>query len=337
MVKTDKLPVLYAADFRQGGVSGKRSGHGINLDVDSYVLAFVGPRGAGKTATMSLFAAKAMLIWGKRVISNYAIKFRGVDIHGKSKVYQSEPLDIFELLTFDGKFNGCIFLLDEAASLISHMASTTWRNRLLSLFFQQIRKGRNSLMYSVQNSAWVDKSLRWQVDCIFWCRDASRRYSDGHLKRGQVFLMDVQDISGQWTGYSYDEREIMYPFKVKGQKLWDVYDSYETQDVFESLARVDMQRSSRKVGPGQTSKVDSKCLEAATSIIQELMSREEKTAWSRDFFAACGPLSATEKNTLTKHLHSCDVRRGQGSSGKHYYDFSGFNIDRFMAGVNGDN
>jgi len=229
----------------------------IDLARDAYIWCFTGPRGAGKSLAMTYYAAKAVYLYGCRLVSNYPIVFYLNRINGDITYHESEPLDLYKLLCFDKDYQHCLILMDEAPDIISHMAAMTWKNRLLNIFTRQLRKNMNSLFLGAQQYTLIDKSMRWQTDVIVRCQDAYRKYGPTQgLCRGACILLDLYDNSGQWTGYAKNiAHDGMLGFiepddslELPGKSIWNVFDTNYQQDVFESLRRVDLKLQTYQVG-----------------------------------------------------------------------------------------
>jgi hypothetical protein len=68
--------------------------HDICLDVDSYIFAYTGRRGGGKTTSMTDGAAKASFLYPKmRLLSNYPIEFTARYLDGHTRHIKSEDLN----------------------------------------------------------------------------------------------------------------------------------------------------------------------------------------------------------------------------------------------------
>lgn len=237
----------------------------VELDRDSYIFVFTGRRGAGKSEAMTATAIKSIYLYEMRLIANYPVKVLINYVDGRSRLIEAEPLDLYRLLCFDSDYQNCLILMDEAPDIISHMAAQTWKNRLLNIWVRQLRKNRNSLFCAAQQFEILDKSFRWQTDIICECEDASRKYGNRALRRGEVVLMRLLDQSGLWTGNTWQEEQkrnerlgvwedvgmetTLYAAPMWGDKEHEaVYNTLETQDVFESLKKVDLKLSTFKVG-----------------------------------------------------------------------------------------
>jgi len=327
-----------------------RGRHDIDFNRDSYIIEFCGWRGAGKTTAMTVMAIMANWQYNSRLIANYPIEYILQFNDGHRRHVKAESLDFQKLLTFDDEYRNSLILIDEAPDVVSAMLAMSIKNRLVNIFVRQLRKNGNSLFLGAQQHELIDKSLRWQVDVIANCEDASRKYGNNHMRRGACILLSLFDNSGMWTGKHWQEisnyrgkDNCAASLKVTPSILWgddnieSVYDTFYQQDILESLRKATLRLDAYEVTDHRADPADSQYILKAAGVIQELMGRENSDCWSKDFFAAAGPLTNKEKDALTKRLHACDVRRGQSGNGKHYYSFENFNIDRFMAGVNGSN
>ncbi len=336
----DDDPRLGLVHRDDGGSTGGVDLQYVDLEHDAYIWLFAGSRGAGKTQSMTYYACKANYLYGTRIVSNYQIEYILRFMDGTTRHVKSEPLDLYKLLMFDEDYRHCLILIDEAPDIISHMASMTWKNRLLNIFVRQIRKNMNSLMLGAQQLSLIDKSMRWQTDIIVRCKDSFRLYggSEG-LCRGSNILLDMFDNSGQWTGHgkgvSYDSELDMYTpddsLELMGVYLWgddehkSVFDTYFTQDVFESLKRVDMKLGSYQVGEQK----DLSYLDRSVPYIQQAkdMAKVERVG----FYASIGDLSDAEKRDLGIRLRQAGVKDcGHGADSM---TFKNFDMDKFMRGA----
>jgi len=303
----------------------------IDLQHDSYVIAYSGPRGAGKTIAMTYYAAQSVYLWDKRLVSNYPISF--VLIKGNSRIYvEAEPLDMYKLLCFDEDYKNCLILIDESPDIISHMAAQTWKNRLLNIFIRQLRKNMNSLFLGTQQLGLIDKSMRWQTDIAVRCKDAYRLYggSEG-LERGACVLLDLYDKSGQWTGRGIDadwdaQLDAIEPtdsYELAGSLVWGAFDTYYQQDIFESLRRVDMSLRSYDVGDAE--KPDYSGLKRVLPVI-DAVCNDGKKVDSTELYNAFGELSDKETQFLGKALIKAGVKNSRNGRTK---DFTDFDRDKF--------
>jgi len=249
--------------------------------------------------------------------------------------------------------------IDEAPDIISHLAATTWKNRLLNIFVRQLRKNNNSLFLCAQDFNLIDKSLRWQVDILVECQDAKKHFGNTHLVKGSCIMLRFLDNSGLWTGTTWQDKEyinkLYHKYEDVGAKatlhssvLWGddehkaVFDSHYQMDIWESLRRVDMHLGTYKVGDQASAdsadkfpvsaRTLSTALEEVAGILQHVGDNGQAAVYQRDFYRNLGALSDQDKNNLGKHLSDFNIARG-GEGSKRWYDFQSFDINAFRAYV----
>ena len=306
------------------------NGNEINLGLDSYIFAVCGTRGSGKSITMTYLAALANYKYNSRILSNYPIEYTLKYANGDRRKVKSEPLDMQKLLGFDEDYHNCLILIDEAPDVISHMASMTWKNKLLNIFVRQLRKNRNSLILGAQNFYWIDKGMRWQTDVIVNCQDAVRLYGGNQgLSRGACILLDWFDNSGQWTGYA-DEFNPIIKEKITGTYLWDAYDTYFQQDIWESLKKVDMKLMTYKVG--NTELEDTNYLIKTAATINSLIDNKELVVRQPDLWNILN-LSNAQKRDASIRIKRAGVKAGKLTGNERTYNLANFNEQDFMKDV----
>ncbi len=324
-----------------------RKGHEIDMRRDSYIWCFTGVRGSGKSMSMTYFALACAVRYHMRLVANYPIECLLVRMNGKVELVTAESLDLYKLLCFDNDYKDCLLLIDEAPDIISHMASMTWKNRLLNIFVRQLRKNHNSLFLGAQEFSLIDKSMRWQTDILAECNDASRRYGWGSDYRGKCVLLKLKDNSGMWTGESYDNaimrqrhqfvrdfRDPAVKLQLYPRVLWGdethkpAYDSYYVQDVWESLKKVDMTLMTYQVGQTELDKSD--YIQRATPFLNSIMESDTLIVDKKEFYAAL-ELTNKEKNALSKRLANAGAKMyGHGES---KFNFTDFSLNAFMKAV----
>jgi hypothetical protein len=221
----------------------------INLWEDSMVFALVGHRGSGKTTLATALSIQGRWLWPElRVISNYPMKWGIKNRSGKIKVYKSEPLDLVKMVNFDADYQHSLIVLDECPAILNRMGMSSNRNKIINLWIQQLRKNRNSLVLCSQDFKLIDYEAQYQTDIVIYCKDAYRRYPASGVKRGGVVLMDMIDHSGQWTGYTYDEKPVARRQRLCSEYVWGTFDTYFQLDIIEQLWRLEIQRERVVVG-----------------------------------------------------------------------------------------
>jgi len=333
--------------------------HDIDLSTDSYIFVYAGRRGAGKTTSMTDEAAKAAVIYPKmRLLSNYPIEFNVRYLNGRLRHIKSENLDLYKLLCFDDDYKDCLILIDEAPDIISHMASQTWKNRLLNIFIRQLRKNHNSLMMGAQEFTLIDKSMRWQVDIIVKCEDASRKNGWPSSERGKLIYQNWLDNSGMWTGQTYEEQEarnrsrgiwedVGEPRELEPVFLWGddkdgghraVFDTYFMQDVWESLRKVDVHLDSYKIGDTtkpediEDESTGNTPVMLAANLVRKLIHSGAPKIAQKDFWASLGKLDSRTKNSLAQRLVASGLNNRMPQEGRdRMYGLTTFDMDRFLA------
>lgn len=299
----------------------------VDMSQDSYIWVFAGPRGAGKSLAMTYYAALAKYENDFRLVSNYPISFILNRINGTSIKCESEPLDLYKLLCFDDEYQNCLFVIDEAPDVISHMAAMTWKNRLIATFTRQIRKSRNSLFLGSQQYAWIDKSMRWQTDIVVRCQDAFRKYGGSQgLDRGACILLDFYDNSGQWTGKAknieYDGQLEMIEaddsIELPGKPIWGVYDTLFKQDIFETLRRVEMKLDTYEIKDNRKSE---ESVNQLKDLMPKILIHTGAKIRSSTFYRELGELNQTTKTLLGSLLNECGVKTNLGNTYKNFTNF----------------
>jgi len=324
----------------------KDKGHYVNMGRDSYIWCFDGWRGGGKTTAMTFFSLKANAKYNMNIVGNYPIDCY-LQLEHEKRHIKAEELDFQKILSFHDELKDSLILIDEAPDLISNMASTSWKNRLVNMFVRQIRKNNNSLFLGAQYFELIDKSLRNQVDIIVHCEDASRKFGNNSMQRGACILLDFYDNSGMWTGHTWHEKgsfrsrrlNSACSMKLKPSIMWgndefeSVYDTFYQQDLFESLRKAAVKVDSYEIT--DSAPAANGYISAATAFIDNLRNSGEPTIYTTDFFNSF-ELTAKEKNALSKQIAACDVRRAIDATGKRFYNFSDFDIGKFSRGNNHD-
>lgn len=312
----------------ENGIVPQSESQEIELDKDSFIFVYTGTRGSGKTLSMTGFAIWAVWYYGMRLVSNYPIDFILIHANGSKTEHHAELLDMYKLLCFDKDYKHCLILIDEAPDIISHMASQTWKNRLLAMFVRQLRKNRNSLILGAQDFFLIDKSMRWQTDVLVECQDAYRLYGKAQgLERGTCILLDMKDNSGQWTGQA-NEWETVLSMRMNGRFAWDAFDTLYEQDVWESLRKVDMKLKTYQVGDNAVQ--DTGYLSRAQDAIEDILQSESQLCYQAPFYRDL-KLSNREKRDLSLRLSRAGVTvQMDNSRAKRFMLFTNFNRREFM-------
>lgn len=293
----------------------------LNLWEDSYIVACVGHRGAGKTTLASALAIQSKWLWTElRVISNFPIKWRIKDYRGKYVIHQSEPLDLVRMVNFDQDYQHALIILDECPAILNRMNAASNKNKILNLWIQQIRKNHNSLILCSQDFKLIDYEAQYQVDVGIFCKDASRRYPNSGVKRGGVVLMDLMDNSGQWTGYTFKERPKYYSRRLNAEYIWGTFDTYFQLDIIEQLWRLEIQRETVKIGANEDDG-NNDYLGQVDMVMQSLRDTGEKVVKCSELYQVLGIANSQgKKRDLGIHLKDigCGRVRVEGEADWYY-------------------
>lgn len=360
IIKEKELPIIderCLIDTTAIRPLNRRRYHSIRFDKDSYVLVFSGRRGGGKTTTMTFMALQIVAKYHKRLISNYPIEcyIRRFKEDGMTYLehVKSEELDFEKLMIGGEEYRDCLVVIDEAPDVISHMASQTWKNRLVAAFTRQIRKLNISLMLAAQDFDLIDKSMRWQVDIRIDCKDAARMIGDDSpFHPGKKIWLHFYDDSGQWTSRTTEtrqrngERSCVLNIYIKPGILFGdedhkaVFDSWAIIDILDSLRRVDLKLSKITITDSEQAdipehpadrypvsvKILTTFLLRAEQVIQENTS--EPYVYQVQFNASLGPMTNRDKNNMGKVASLFGIENGRdNSNGKRFYGFGSFDFD----------
>ena len=240
-------PTIYQSNlFPTGNVCDPDEGSLLDM-CTSMIVAFSGPRGGGKTLSLTYAAIKA-LAGGLDVWLNYPLAFYYVrDLAGKKEpeLLQAKLLDLKEFLAMKSNVRGGLIGLDEYQDIASAYSFNSTKNRLLAATWAQIRKLDLSFYYTSKFHKWVDTRTRDELDVELACVDAYRTpWGKKRYGRGEVIFWQMADWSGMATGYQFEQNPILRPFKLYGKPFWGAYPTRFRIDIFESLRgmQLDLQK-----------------------------------------------------------------------------------------------
>jgi hypothetical protein len=167
------------------------------------IVAFIGLLGQGKTLAMTTFAKELHDTQGRKVMSNYKVRF-------------GEPVNPIDLIGFE--IEDCVLLLDEAYTLLDSRYNSQ-AARHIGYFLKQTRKRSVDVYYTSQRFKDVDIRLRQITDRVVVCF----KYPD----QGFLYVITESgvEISRVWLEWEkaetifplYDTTEIIMPMSVRDE------------------------------------------------------------------------------------------------------------------------
>jgi hypothetical protein len=197
---------------------------------DSYLVIYHGPRRGGKTLSM-VFQAIVDMIKGIKVYSNFPIIFNIFD-----EKYESQPLNYYEFLAEDPKYQRSTIVWDETAFWAFNRSAQSVFNKFLSLGLILIGKQELNMYLATQFISMLEKNVRLQADAHIMCTDLSFLYP--HLKRGTTISHLMKDISGRFTGRTFEMTEQIFQRTFHGEPFWHCYSTKQAFDIFEAQQKI---------------------------------------------------------------------------------------------------
>lgn len=219
----------------------------------SLLRVLIGPRGACKTLAMtglgieSLGRAQVVLLLRKarnnpnlyprrkvNIWSNYEFH-APYFIPGFRKPFylKPKPLDIEKLITWDKEYHDGHIYWDEIDQNADRQDWMNTVSKLLNAGVKLFRHRNLSMTCSLQELDELNIRLYKQADIIIKCRDLFRTpWGRSHgLEPGEVANTVWIDKSGMLTGYSFQEKSIVYPMKFMGKRFHTNYDTHGHRDM----------------------------------------------------------------------------------------------------------
>jgi len=216
---------------------------------DSNVLVFTGARGSGKTMSAVVQCIVDMVVYGQTIVSNVPISFLFKDDDGsKPKLYQSLPLSIDDVVKLDETIKNCVILWDEMPLWLYSRQSNALLNRLAGLILTLLRKRSMSLYVTSQFLKLIDSNVRIQMDCEVRCSDMSYKWHN--LRRGELIQQTILDVSGRFTGATYEESKRSYERLLHASDFWGVFDSYASFDIYDAQTKYRLAGKVKEIVPG---------------------------------------------------------------------------------------
>jgi len=178
---------------------------------------------------------------GRTVYSNYPIIAPETQKDGSIITYESLPIDTNELLYIDdptvkAKYQDTVVIWDEGALSLFSRDFMSARNRLMSQAVQLIGKLEMNIYFTCQFLSLMDKNIRQQADAHIFCHDLSFKYK--RFKRGTKIGQSYQDISGRFTGDTYELNPVVYYQIFNATDYWEIYDTTQTFAVMQQRLKM---------------------------------------------------------------------------------------------------
>jgi len=198
------------------------------------VIAFTGPRGAGKTLTLTAWVMCYVARHGGQVWANFAMGWPSPE----GPLWRAMPLEVEQWVSLSPDLAQGVVCIDEIQHFADSRRSNTVLNRLLGYLTMQSRKRQLSLYYTVQNMQWLDKRIQWLTDIEVACRDLALTPwgREKELERGRLIGLTVIDHSGYLSGQPGARCQLV----LRGYRFWGAYDTYQVRDVWEAMSRVEV-------------------------------------------------------------------------------------------------
>ncbi|MDD5486851.1 MAG: AAA family ATPase [Dehalococcoidales bacterium] len=236
-----------------------------------YIVVYAGPRGSGKTLSMT-HAGVSYLMSGHKVWSNYRIKFPVQWAEGEKLVwYESQPLDMDAIYTFDKELAGGVVLIDEINLWCSNRRSMSVANRLMNSVMQLLRKRKLTFCFTTQNFQWLDSQLRWQTDGLCECHDQYYSYP-GRYEKGAMILQSWRDMSGVYTGRPFYETQREYRGFLAAKPFWNCYNTWEEFDIAEASRQIVVKREKHVIDERKDAWLNNAGNKSLDDALQELKS-----------------------------------------------------------------
>lgn len=239
----------------------------------SSVTGFFGPKGSGKSAAMAYYAEKGRKREGRRVFY-FPERYR---FHDGTALRYEDLVTLAEMDPEDesghlSEITNSIVLLDEFQQIFSKYRSSTYANRAVASFLQQIRKRGVTLFFTSNDPDGIDEAATIQTDehafCKYYpdprcevegegwhlvgCRDWIRlrfvdthgrhgrdpRYFDGRKRRVKVIRNAITIASYYNTFASISSQEVSQMNAQAVQTAYEVARSGIREDELERFFRV---------------------------------------------------------------------------------------------------
>ncbi len=283
---------------------------------DSDVNIWTGPRGGGKTVSMTVEAIIAM-VDGRKVFSNYPISFDFVYSTGRKEHFEALEFDEDAFLTQDPSMNDAIVVWDEMAISLGSRDFQSVSNKLAGKLITLLRHQHQSLFIASQFIFSLDKSIRVQCDSEIYCFDLSYKYPT--LKRGECIAQNIKDISGRGSGEPYHMTGQTFTRTLDAEPFWHTYDSEAPFDLLKAMQKRKLNIPAREITRADLLTEEGNIIERIRDAMDELHVDKMHTEEVRAYLYEKG-MRDLSPNKLGSYLKAAGWYRGsQNSRGERMY------------------
>jgi hypothetical protein len=230
----------------------------------SLFVVIVGSRGAGKTLILSHFIMEQCLkawavkrwrqAYGKdkypnRKVNNWSNYPAEALWTPRHVLLKPQPLDIEALITWAPEFHDGNIYFDEIDQVADRQDWMSTVAKFLNAGVQVQRHRNISFYCTIQSLSWLNARLQFQADIIIKARDLAFAPwgKERGLQPGEVARTLWIDKSGILTGYTYEERPVVYDLQFFGKRYWNAYHTKHEFDIVESKTKYVVKKPVREI------------------------------------------------------------------------------------------
>lgn len=230
-------PVVYLKQLR-GLAGGGGIGEGRPLDIqnDSYVMCFTGPRGADKTESLTFWAIYAMSI-GMECYANYPIEFTLVHPSGEHEYKKVTVVTVADIIEHLGDMYGAFIAADEWQDIVGKFDYATKKAKFVQGHIARIRKYHCSMGWTSKFEDWLAGRDRDELDIEICCEDVAKSsWGYGKCGKGDYCIWRMKDHSGLWSGHKFNPKmPVTHDFTAYLKPIQGSYDTDFSVSVMESV------------------------------------------------------------------------------------------------------
>jgi len=207
---------------------------------NEYVALLTGIKGAGKDLSLARICYRAMYhkypVWTNIEFYPEELKKLGIP-----EAYHPKTIQVEWMLNFQKELQEGVIAISELDTWIIKMKANSNLNILIGSFIKQLRKRNVKVFGSLHYDDAIPNDIHKEVDLLIHCNDAF--YTDwgkeNQIPRGKLIYQTYYDFSGVFTGHRHSFIQSYYI--AHAEKLWKIYNSYQTYDPFTGFQKVGFQ------------------------------------------------------------------------------------------------